>query len=645
MGARAWVLAVLMAGGAVPCAAQDTLFVSPAGNDQADGRTRASAVRSLEHVRDLVRGRPRGSGVVVFLLPGEYERGASFVLGPEDGGSPDAPVIYAGDPAGGSRIVGTRVVALSTPVTDSAVLRRLPRAARGKVRQIPLGTEVAQNPGGGDWTRPRIPELFDTAVPLRLARWPAQGWASIGAVTGDARRATVTLAPSPSFRPARGAQLEGYFHWDWAWSFAPVVGSTQGGGVIAGGENTSYGWRTGQRIVLTNVLQMVDGPGKYATDSATRSLYVWPPAGASTLRIAAMSTPLIRLDGASNVRFQDLEFGPSGGTAIALKGGAGVELTRLTIRWTGSDGIVVAEGKEVAISHSRLEGIAGVALRVEGGDRRTLTSSGIVIEDNVIRGAARIRRTMRSVSLAGVGIRFAHNEIADAEFEGILITGNDHVVEGNDLHDLLRGGRDAGAIYMGRDWTERGTVIRGNWIHDIGGLPLTSSALVSGVYLDDGESGITIQDNVVSGVPSGIHLHGGHDDLVDGNLFVCTAPALYLSWIGEWAPFTALMRARLDSARGAGSPYARYPGLMTLDRADPWTPRGNGAHDNTVVGGALVRRDQARPWAIDTTGNVARTATECRAHPPRAFVDAALREAQRRSGRPRISLDSVGPRR
>ena len=187
-------------------------------------------------------------------------------------------------------------------------------------------------------------------------------------------------------------------------------------------------------------------------------------------------------------------------------------------------------------------------------------------------------------------------------------------------------------------------MIRGNWIHDIGGLPLANPAFVSGVYLDDGESGLTIEDNLFAGIPSGIHLHGGHDNRVEGNLFVCTDPALYLSWIGEWVPFAATMRSALDSARYRGSPYARYRGLGALDRAHPWEPRGNVARENSVVGGALTRRHAPQPWVIDTAGSRARGAS-CTGSPAEGMVRDALQEARERSGRPRIDLDSVGPRR
>jgi hypothetical protein len=223
------------------------------------------------------------------------------------------------------------------------------------------------------------------------------------------------------------------------------------------------------------------------------------------------------------------------------------------------------------------------------------------------------------------------------------VLGNDHRILDNDLHDLERAAQDAGAIYLDRDWTERGTVIARNWIHEIGGLPIKSNYLVSGLYLDDGESGLIAQDNVFSNVPTGVHVHGGHQNALTGNLFFCTDPAIYLSRIGPWAPYTPTLPDRLDSMHVDRPPYSRYPGLSALLHGNPWTPAGNHAEANTVIGGALLRRHNLIPFAIDVARNEV-TETPCAQEPTPAQVRDAVARAQRLQGRPRIVIDSVGPR-
>ena len=47
--------------------------------------------------------------------------------------------------------------------------------------------------------------------------------------------------------------------------------------------------------------------------------------------------------------------------------------------------------------------------------------------------------------------------------------GNNHIVEYNEIHNVIRESGDAGAYYVGRDWTQRGNILRYNYLHHIKG--------------------------------------------------------------------------------------------------------------------------------------------------------------------------------
>ena len=67
-----------------------------------------------------------------------------------------------------------------------------------------------------------------------------------------------------------------------------------------------------------------------------------------------------------------------------------------------------------------------------------------------------------AVSLQGVGNRATCNLIDNAPHQAISFGGNEHLIEFNEIHSVCFESNDAGAIYSGRDWTMRGTVIRNN---------------------------------------------------------------------------------------------------------------------------------------------------------------------------------------
>ena len=135
------------------------------------------------------------------------------------------------------------------------------------------------------------------------------------------------------------------------------------------------------------------------------------------------------------------------------------------------------------------------------------------------------------VSLNGVGNRATHNLIDNAPHQAIAFGGNDHRIEFNEIHSVCHESNDAGAIYAGRDWTMRGTVIRHNYLHDITGFEGRGCV---GVYLDDMFCGTEISGNLFVRVTRAAFIGGGRDCTIANNVFVDCQPGL-ASTPGRWA--------------------------------------------------------------------------------------------------------------
>ena len=108
---------------------------------------------------------------------------------------------------------------------------------------------------------------------------------------------------------------------------------------------------------------------------------------------------------------------------------------------------------------------------------------------------------------------------------GIHFSGNDHVIEGNELFNVCHESNDAGAMYAGRDWSMRGTVIRRNFLHHINGFEGRGCV---GVYLDDMFCGTEITQNVFYQVTRAAFIGGGRDCTVADNVFVDCTRALHI---------------------------------------------------------------------------------------------------------------------
>ena len=185
-----------------------------------------------------------------------------------------------------------------------------------------------------------------------------------------------------------------------------------------------------------------------------------------------------------------------------------------------------------------------------------------------------------------MGIRVARNLIHEAPHTAIHLAGNDHVVELNEVHDVCRETCDVGALYLGRDWTMRGNVIRHNYFHDIA-VPVALSSMA--VYLDDAASGFTIDGNIFHRVQYAVFVGGGRDNRVENNVFVDCKLAIHVDARGVgWMKneIETELKPRLKAMPYQEPPWSRrYPSLVNILNDEPALPRGNVVTRNISVGG------------------------------------------------------------
>ncbi|MBC8443303.1 right-handed parallel beta-helix repeat-containing protein [PVC group bacterium] len=192
-----------------------------------------------------------------------------------------------------------------------------------------------------------------------------------------------------------------------------------------------------------------------------------------------------------------------------------------------------------------------------------------------------------------MGNRLAHNLLHDAPHQAIGLGGNDHVIEYNVVHHVCMETDDCGAFYMGRNPSNRGTVIRYNFWHHIGSPRGHGN---NAVYFDDGDGGQTVIGNVffrcgepAKGSMGAVFCHGGHDNLVVNNIFVECKRAIGASpwndrrWMAQLRGKTYQTRL-LEEVDITKPPFTtRYPQLVGFMEFKPGTPRQNVAERNVMV--------------------------------------------------------------
>ncbi|MFN8940807.1 MAG: right-handed parallel beta-helix repeat-containing protein [Acidobacteriota bacterium] len=584
--------------------------------------TAKQGVGGIERARDALRA--GGKAETVRIEAGDYLLERSLEFGPRD---PEGSVYIA---EAGVRLIGGERVRGWRPVKDRSLLARLPERARGRVRMAPMaGLGGMSARGFGREHMPAHSELFFNGKRMTVARWPNGEFARIaepldrepqddghGRKIGRLEFGFRYEGERPAgWKKDENIWVHGYWSWDWADTYERVASIDAGTkSVLTAAPHGIYGFRKDQRYYYLNVLEELDEPGEYWLDYAAKRIYFWPPSeiGKGEVFVSQLDQPLVKIDGARGLRLEGFSLEGGRGDGVRIEGGAGVTLRRWRIRNLGNVGVIVLGGERHAIEHCEISHTGDSAVEITGGDRGSLTPAGHRVEDCDIHDMGQWVRTYNpAVKVNGVGNRVAHNEIHDAPHAGILLTGNDHVIEYNNIHHLALETGDVGAIYIGRDYTERGTVIRYNYIHELGGVGFGSMA----VYLDDCASGITIYGNIFYQLKFGAFVGGGRDNRVENNVFVDCNPAIHVDARGMdkrkvWQDMVYVnMKPAVEAMKVMDPPYARrYPEIGSvlpyLARGGGVPPEGNVIRRNLIQGPGLAVREPARPWVVDVGENL-----------------------------------------
>ncbi len=204
-------------------------------------------------------------------------------------------------------------------------------------------------------------------------------------------------------------------------------------------------------------------------------------------------------------------------------------------------GAIVINGTNVHLESNHIKNIGGTGLYLRGGDLETLTPSGNTIINNKIHRVGYLQKAyVPAIAMHGVAIHVAYNDIYDAPHCIFNYHGNDHIIEYNKIHDAVKECLDMDAIYTRNEYMPqwRGTVIRNNYIYNIGIFPVgeyTKQLNVSGIRTDNYGHALQIYSNVFANIGTsgannviGVTAQGNRN-MIKGNLFV-DCSATFLGW-------------------------------------------------------------------------------------------------------------------
>ncbi len=616
------------------------LFIAPDGSDDAAGTidapfaTMGAAQRKIREMKKA--GQIPSKGVVVYLRGGDYaiQEGTTFTS--EDSGSEGAPIIYRSYPGEKAVLVGGASINVKEvkSVTDKAILDRVvDESARSQLVMVNLRQQGFNNLGEpfreGAYSHieaygypagpiARAPEFFCDGEIMTVARYPNNEYMTIkevlfdgfntdglpdGSGKGDIYAGMEFSTDDKRFlnwTQASDALVFGYWQYDWADQSMFIKRIDTEKGSIKTDWGSCYGTKAGQRFFVYNLLEEIDAPGEYYIDRKNGILYFYPlkPMDqVKELKISILEDHVITFDeGAEYINIKDLKFTAIRRSAISIDNSSHIEVVGCEFEFTAETAVNIwKNATNCMVKSNYLHDVnGGIILR--GGNFDTLEAGNSIAENNTIERFSRLTKTYNAaVAVYGVGNNCRYNEMRDGPHLAIVFDGQDNRVEYNDIHDVVKEGDDAAAVYGGLTLVGRGLQIRYNYIHDIKSDTAGNTGRAA-VYLDGGQCGVTMAGNVVDNIDGyGFWLNGGQNNYVYNNIVLNTKEsAVFVTDVMS----DPGQEGNQQSFRAAAEVYSdnpiwreHYPEMFEqLENKDTtWLPINNMIQGNVAVNTRLTR--------------------------------------------------------
>ena len=601
---------------------EKVFYISPDGNDDNDG-TLNLPFATLERAKLAIK-KNKGKSITIYLREGYYSLEKTFVL--ENGDIPEnTPILISSFPGEKAHIFGGRQISGFVPLDpNSKIVDKIDTEFRKDILMIDLKEKGITNYGNlsargfGRHIQASGLELYFNEIPMTLARWPNEDWATIKDVPEELDGKGFSYAGD---RPEKWINapdlwLHGYWKRDWADTYVKVskIDILQKT-ILTKPPYSGYPFTKGKRFYALNLLEELDTPGEWYLDRESGILYFWPPSDIKKAKIivSLLQEPLIQIKNLNNISFKDLVFEYTSGAGIEIIGGNSNTIDSCTLRNIGTVAISIGKlepniggliyqntlyngyaGNHNGVINCKIHTTGEGGIILGGGDRTTLKPGNNFAINNDIYDCSRWVRTYRAgIFMYGVGNIIRHNVIHDLPHTAVFFWGNEHLMEYNEVYQVCMETGDAGAFYNGRDWSQRGSIIRYNYFHHLHGVEGQEGwNEVMAIYLDDWSSGATIFGNVFYKAGRSAMIGGGRENLVENNVFIDGAPAVHVDSRGMgWAKYyfdgsDNTLFERLEAIKPNEPPYSeRYPMLAEIPKDRPALPLGNRIIKNISSGG------------------------------------------------------------
>lgn len=301
------------------------------------------------------------------------------------------------------------------------------------------------------------------------------------------------------------------------------------------------------RAYVYNLIQELDIEGEWYLDTDEGKLYVYPystidmNSDEQMISVSTLVDTMITMENTKYITLQNIDMSDMVGTTLTISGGNNNTISRCDItNVVSSVGSITDSNTEVSMyngfEYCYIKDVdGGLIISGASSNSDTLEAGFNYVNGCIFDSFQADADSPVGVSLQGIGNIVTSCEFKNAPNLAIKFSGNDNVIEFNNIHDVDLQATDASAIYTGRNALVRGTVIKNNYIHHIGKYGDVTSSNI-GIYIDDMACDVDIYDNVIEDITWAVFINGGQANYIYDNAFIdCTYGVIATDWSYCWA--------------------------------------------------------------------------------------------------------------
>ncbi len=536
---------------------KNDLIVSPDGSDENEG-TAASPLKTIEGAKEKLKANSSDEAVTVWFREGTYVISEEIIFNSSDRQNvtyrsyPGEKVEFSGSKAisgfSETEINGVKAFVASVEINGEKDYFRslfkgeksLPRSIYPKEGMLKIADPAADEGIPGS----HAPDFFTHSVAFYAHK-------------SDVR----------DFANAKDVEVK-VMHF-WCDEHLPVYSVDTATGRVETTIASAMRLRVDDNYIFENVKEALSLPGEWYLDRTEEKLYYIPEEGdtaENTVLYAGVNEKLLTVKEASDISFQGIDFINTGWDYVDGKH-TGIPFPETHPLYKNIEygtahpqaafevpaAITVETSKEINFTDCRFENISYTALKFDKASTdcdvttcyfNNIGANAIFIHGDFVVPASTQRINVRDCHIGyygrifnnAIGILLTHaydcelmnNEIHDGWYTGVSVgwnwgysdnSTNKIKICDNLIYNIGNGWlSDMGGIYTLGIQDE--TVISGNIIHNVGCDEGAYGYGGWGIYLDEGSSGMTVENNLVYDCSSQtFHQHYGKDNIIRNNIF------------------------------------------------------------------------------------------------------------------------------